>query len=106
MPEDIKPQEKSTESPSVGFPILDKGPAVFYDNDRHQVWIGLPLEQVNDPTMLMAAIDWSKLQTLAHRNDYIMQLMKRKQFEASPTGERISKMLKGIWPGKEHLVIQ
>lgn len=115
MSEEIKAEEIKNPEPvvaapdeelkNIGFPMLDKGPAVFYDNAKHHVWIGLPLDQVNDPTMLMAAIDWSKLQTLNHRNEYVTQILKRKQFEASPEGGRIARMLKEAFR-KEKSIIQ
>lgn len=61
----------------VAFPVLQRGPAVFYETDRHEVWVGLPLRQmvptvegpveVNvDAFSLAIHLDRAKYDTLIH----------------------------------------
>lgn len=78
----------------VTFPPLPMGPSAFYDDVKNEVWIGFPLKAFQDPMSFMVAIDGSKTPALSYWHKFVMAIMQRKQFEASPEGGRIAKMLK------------
>lgn len=75
MPDEIKSEE------TVVFPQLAKGSAVFYETERHEIWIGVPLrnaaqtkegERIDvpiEPLLVSLALDRAKYEGVA----YLMQ---------------------------------
>ncbi len=84
----------------VAFPALSKGPAVFYESERHEVWVGLPLRQTIaladgltqelpcDQLMTTLALDRAKYEAvlhLLHDRQELIEAHQRKQ-ELSQSG--------------------
>ncbi len=96
--EEPKPEEK------LVFPSLANGPAVVYENERHEVWIGLPLDKVMDPTMIMACIDRSKYDALVFLSQHHAQLRARQQLAVSPLGGKMKRTMKDIFEAGKNLI--
>lgn len=93
-----------TESPKqeqVAFPALGKGPAVFYETDKHEVWIGIPLNLVGEPSFVLAAIDRAKYEALIYLQQHMISVAQRKQLEASPLGLSIKKTMTDLFGKKK-----
>ena len=109
MPDvETKPEELKEAAPQAPepeeykFPNIDKGAGVFYEDEKHQVWIGLPLEAFGDPTVLMAAIDGSKMAALTYLSRYHQYLVRKAQLEIGPAGKKIQGTMNDLFKkGKE-----
>lgn len=77
---------------NVTFPKIPNGPAVFYETDRHEAWIGIPFDLTNNPMVIMAALDGAKMQVLGHCDAYLQERARREQLKISPVG----KMAQGV----------
>lgn len=60
----------------IKFPVLDKGPAVFYDDGSHQVWLGIPFKMVDNPLFVLTALDRAKQDVLMYLSRHQAEMMK------------------------------
>lgn len=102
-------QNEVKETPEVPkeepkFPSLEKGPALFYENDKHYLWLGIPFEKIGDPVFLMAAFDRAKFDALNYFGQYAMEMIRRRQLQVSPAGKRIADTMKGIFEKGKSLI--
>lgn len=65
----------------VKFPDISKGPALFYEDERKEVWLGIPLMAVADPNLLVAAFDRAKWDALQHLARFQQQLIAKAKIE-------------------------
>lgn len=98
QPEQPKPEEKFI------FPSLENGPSVCYENERHEIWIGLPLSKIGNPFYLLSSIDGSKTAALRYLDLYVQQIAARKKFEVSPQGKHINGVMKDMFEKGKLLV--
>ncbi len=97
-----KPAEVTAAEPAkeeFKFPSLAKGAGVFYEDDKHEVWIGVPLEAASDPTVLMATIDGAKMSSLGYLIQYHQHLARKAALQVTPGGKRIQQGLKETFKG-------
>lgn len=101
--------DASTEE-KINFPVLKRGPAVFYEDERHEIWIGLPLrikvgeqEAVIDPLSLTVHLDRSKFDSLIYLSQDQRSLMeqeaRKKSLEKSGLLTRANKVLGNAMSG-------
>lgn len=107
MPEDTptepKPKPEEVKEPVV-FPELPNGPAVFYNTDTDCIWYGIPFSKVNNPVIIMAAIDNAKLVVLNHLQQYQVKMLQREQFKQSALGQRTNGVIKDLFEKSKSLL--
>lgn len=101
-----KIEEKSTETPApepareeYKFPSLAKGATVVYEDERHEVWIGIPLEAAADPVVLMASIDACKMSALGYLIQFHQHLARKAALQITPAGKKIQNAAKTVFEG-------
>lgn len=97
-----KAEEKKVED--LKFPALGNGPAVFYETERHELWMGIPFDKVNDPNMVTACLDRAKYESLIYLSNYHQTLMRKKQLEISPLGGKIKKTMNDLFQKGKSLI--
>lgn len=94
-----EPQPEKHED--VTFPQLPNGPAVFYETERDEVWIGIPFKQIGEPSFVLAAIDRAKYEALIYLQQHMIKVMNRKKFEVSPLGQRVKQTMADLFGKKK-----
>ncbi len=100
--EKAKATEPKPEEPR--FPSLANGPAVVYENERHEVWVGIPFDKIMEPTLVMACLDRAKYDALLFLSNYHAQLRARQQLSVSPLGGKIKKTMSDIFAAGKSLI--
>ena len=110
MPEtqpEVKAEAKTEVKEEIKWPSLPQGAAFFYDDEKDQFWYGIPFDKLNQPLIILAAIDNIKLAVLNYLNGYIAKKIKQEQFKQSLQGKHANGVIKELFDkGKQFVGMQ
>lgn len=97
--------EPSQESgPLVRFPEMPNGPAVFYDDERSEVWVGIPFKQMDNAIFVTAFLDRAKFDTLAHLQKHQMKMIEESKKNKLHLPGRVKKSISDIMGKAKSLI--
>lgn len=108
-------EESEKKELPVTFPGLGKGSSVFYETDRHEVWIGIPLRNAVttqegetiqipiEPLLVSLALDRAKYESVAYlmqdRNSFVEDQQRKKTLTDKGILTRATESLSGAFKG-------
>jgi hypothetical protein len=101
---EVNPEETKAEAPVFVFPSLENGPAVVYENERHEVWVGIPFSKVPDPNMVTATLDRAKYEALMYLSSFHQAMAARQKLQVSPVGKRVQNSLSNLFAKGKSLI--